>query len=214
MKMLTRTSSVLAIALAAAQTVDAQRLAYPAARTTDQVDVYHGTRVADPYRWLEDTDSPETRAWIEAENAISERYLASIPERTRIHDRLTQLWNFARTSTPARRGGRYFFFRNSGLQNQSVLYVADSLRGQPRVVLDPNTLRADGTEALSSSDLTDDGRMWPRAGATGRNCGCATWTRAATCRTACAGSSSRGWRGPGTGAASSTRATPSRRGTH
>jgi prolyl oligopeptidase len=159
MKMLTRTSSVLAIALAAASTVDAQRLAYPAARTTDQGDVYHGTRVADPYRWLEDTDSPETRAWIEAENAISERYLASIPERARIHDRLTQLWNFARTSTPARRGGRYFFFRNSGLQNQSVLYVADSLRGVPRVVLDPNTLRADGTEALSSSDLTDDGRM-------------------------------------------------------
>jgi len=160
MKMLARTSSSLLLAMALSHAAaGAQRLAYPAARASDQVDDYHGTRVADPYRWLEDTDAPETRAWIDAENAVTERYLSAIPQRARIRQRLTEVWNYARSFPPTVRGGRYFFFRNTGLQNQSVLYVADSLRGEPRVVLDPNTLRADGTEALSTLEITDDGRL-------------------------------------------------------
>ncbi|HEX6747376.1 MAG TPA: prolyl oligopeptidase family serine peptidase [Longimicrobium sp.] len=150
------------LVLAAAVTplaAGAQRPAYPTTRTVEQADDYHGTRVADPYRWLEDTDAPETRAWITAQNALTEQYLAAIPERARIQARLTELWNFPRWGSPARRSGRYFYFKNTGLQNQSVLYVAPSPRGEPRVLLDPNTLRADGTEALTTAQYTDDGRL-------------------------------------------------------
>jgi len=160
MKTLARTLASLALLLAgAALPAPAQRPAYPQARTVEQFDDYHGTRVADPYRWLEDTESAETRAWIEAQNRVTEQYLASIPERAAIHRRLTELWNFPRWSSPTRRGARYFYFRNTGLQNQSVMYVASSPRGAARVLLDPNTLRADGTEALSTTALSDDGTM-------------------------------------------------------
>jgi len=160
MKTLARTTASLALLLAgAALPATAQRPAYPQARTVEQFDDYHGTRVADPYRWLEDTGSAETRAWIEAQNRVTEQYLASIPERAAIHRRLTELWNFPRWSAPTRRGARYFYFRNTGLQNQSVMYVAASPRGPARVLLDPNTLRADGTEALSTTALSDDGTL-------------------------------------------------------
>ncbi|HEV7588247.1 MAG TPA: prolyl oligopeptidase family serine peptidase [Longimicrobium sp.] len=160
MKTLARTSAALVIALAgAAATAPAQRLNYPEARTVEQLDEYHGTRVADPYRWLEDTESADTRAWIAAENRVTDQYLAAIPQRAAIRARLTQLWNFPRWSPPNRRGARYFYFRNTGLQNQSVMYVAPSPRGPARVLLDPNTLRADGTEALTSSTLSPDGRL-------------------------------------------------------
>ena len=152
-------ASLALLAAAAALPAQAQRLAYPQARTVEQFDDYHGMRVADPYRWLEDTDAPETRAWIEAQNRLTEQYIAAIPQRAAIHRRLTELWNFPRWSSPTRRGARYFYFRNTGLQNQSVMYVAASPRGQARVLLDPNTLRADGTEALSTSALSDDGTM-------------------------------------------------------
>src|SRR5262249_40379284 len=93
---------------------------YPAARRSDQVDDYHGRSVADPYRWLEDTDSPETRAWIEAENKLTFGFLRSIPAREKIHERLTRLWNYEKYGIPSARGGRYFYSRNDGLQNQSV----------------------------------------------------------------------------------------------
>ncbi|HET7464556.1 MAG TPA: hypothetical protein VFJ82_25165, partial [Longimicrobium sp.] len=161
MKTFARTSASLALLLAGvAAALPAQRLDYPAARTVEQWDDYHGTRVADPYRWLEATDSPETRAWIEAQNRLTEQYLSQIPQRDAIRRRLTALWNAPRWSAPTRRGTRYFYFRNTGLQNQSVLYLASgSPRGQARVLLDPNTLRADGTEALTSTAFTDDGRM-------------------------------------------------------
>ena len=121
---------------------------YPDARKDDQTDDYHGTQVADPYRWLEDPDSPESRAWIEAENALAFGFLEKLPARERIAKRLTTLWNYERYGAPYLQGGRYFYGKNDGLQNQSVLYVAESLDAAPRVLLDPNTLSADGTVAL------------------------------------------------------------------
>src|SRR5262245_53464718 len=114
-------------------------LRYPDARRSAQVDDYHGTKVADPYRWLEELDAPETRAWIEAENKLTFDWLAEVPERAALRERLTKLTNFERFGAPKKRGGRYFFTRNDGLQNQAVLYVADTLDGPARVLLDPNT---------------------------------------------------------------------------
>jgi len=125
----------------------------------DHVDDYHGTKVADPYRWLEDADSAETRAWVEAENKVTFAYLNTIPERERIRARLTRLWDYEKFSAPFREGKRYFYFRNSGLQNQSVLYTVTSLTGEPKLLLDPNTLSADGTVALSGLAVSDDGRL-------------------------------------------------------
>jgi prolyl oligopeptidase len=135
-----------------------QAISYPPARKADVVDDYHGTKVPDPYRWLEDVDSPETRAWVEAENRVTFGYLEQIPERERIRRRLTELWNYPKYGAPFKKGGRYFFFKNSGLQNQSVLYTQRSLTAAPEVLLDPNTLSADGTVALSILALSEDGR--------------------------------------------------------
>jgi prolyl oligopeptidase len=134
-------------------------LVYPQARRGDQVDDYHGVKVADPYRWLEDTDSAETQAWVEAENKLTFGYLERIPYRQAIRERLTKLWNYERFSVPEQKGGRYFFEHNDGLQNQSVLLVAESLNAEPRVLLDPNTLSSDGTIALAGTSITDDGKL-------------------------------------------------------
>jgi prolyl oligopeptidase len=122
---------------------------YPAARKADQVDDYHGVKIADPYRWLEDLDSQETRTWVEAENNLTFSFLSSIPARTSIKDRLTKLWNYEKYGIPFKEGNRYFYSRNSGLQNQSVLYTMTSINGEPKLLLDPNTLSTDGTVALS-----------------------------------------------------------------
>ncbi|MBI4326346.1 MAG: S9 family peptidase [Chloroflexi bacterium] len=132
--------------------------AYPLTAKVDQVDDYHGTKVADPYRWLEDTDSPPTKAWVEAQNKLTFAYLEQIPARNQIKQRLTQLWNYERYGVPVKIGGRYFFTRNDGLQNQSVLYTAQSLEAEPAVLLDPNLLSTDGTVALSGSEASDDGK--------------------------------------------------------
>src|SRR2546427_2500852 len=137
----------------------AQTLQYPAARKSDVVDDYHGTRVPDPYRWLEDPDSPESRAWIEAENRLTAAYLAEVPARATIRQRLTQLWNYPKYGAPFRKGRRYFFFKNDGLQNQSVLYKQASLTADPETLLDPNLLAEDGTVALSTLGVSDDGRL-------------------------------------------------------
>lgn len=123
----------------------------------DTVDRYHGTAVADPYRWLEDSESAETRAWVEAQNAVTLPYLATLPQRAAFQARLTELWNFARYSVPQRVGQRRFYERNDGLQNQAVLWVQEG-DGTPRVLLDPNTLSADGTVALSQWRASPDGR--------------------------------------------------------
>jgi len=136
----------------------AQALRYPPARRADQVDDYFGTRVADPYRWLEDVDAPETQAWIEAENAVTFAYLAAIPSRDSLRRRLTELWDYPRFGTPFKKQGRYFYFQNDGLQNQSVLYLQDALHGAPRVLLDPNLFSKDGTVALAALGLSEDAR--------------------------------------------------------
>src|SRR6266487_2958230 len=137
----------------------AQTLQYPAARKSDVVDDYHGTRVPDPYRWLEDPDSPESRAWIEAQNRLTTAYLSQIPERATIRERLTKLWNYPKYGTPFRKARRYFFFKNDGLQNQSVLYKQASLTADPETLLDPNLLSQDGTVALSTLAVSEDGRL-------------------------------------------------------
>jgi prolyl oligopeptidase len=134
------------------------RIVYPDTRRADQVDDYHGTRVADPYRWLEDTDAPETAAWVEAQNRVTFAHLEAIPARERIRARLTELWNYPKYGVPFKEGGRYFIYRNSGLQNQPVLYVHETLADSGRVLLDPNTLSADGTVALSTVSVSEDGK--------------------------------------------------------
>ena len=144
--------------LAQAQSAAAAAPAPPPTRASEQVDDYHGRQVADPFRWLEDTDAPETAAWVSAQNAVTFAYLAAIPEREAIRKRLTQLWNYERYSTPFRRAGRYFYFRNDGLQSQSVLYTQPALDAPPAVLLDPNTMSADGTVALSMTAVSHDGR--------------------------------------------------------
>ena len=154
--------TVLSLLTLVAGTMGAQTqnapLSYPVAARGAQVDDYHGVSVADPYRWLEDTDSPATKAWVEAENRLTESFLATIPERPAIKSKLTEIWNFARYSAPFKEGGRYFYFQNTGLQNQSVLYVQDGRNSSPRVLLDPNVLSPDGTVALSGQAASDNGR--------------------------------------------------------
>jgi prolyl oligopeptidase len=134
-------------------------LSYPVARKGETVDNYHGTAVADPYRWLEDPDSPETRAWIEAENRLTEGYLAGILERPRLRNRLEALWNYPKYSPPFRKAGRYFFLKNDGLQNQAVLYQQGSRTAPPAVLLDPNAFSDDGTIALSTLAVSEDARL-------------------------------------------------------
>ena len=149
---------LLFLMLAMSVPAAAQQFVPPPTRTADVVDDYHGTRVPDPYRWLEDTESAETTAWVEAQNAVTFAWLGAIPERTRIRERLTQLWDYERYSTPWRRGTREFWFRNDGLQNQSVLYTAEQ-GGPASILLDPNTLSADGTTALTMATASRDGRL-------------------------------------------------------
>jgi prolyl oligopeptidase len=132
---------------------------YPDARRDGTVDNYHGTRVADPYRWLENETSDETQSWIAAQNEITNAYLDSLPARDRIEARLTELYNYERFGTPEEEGGRYFYSRNDGLQNQSVLYVADSLDATPRVLIDPNTFSEDGTQALGGTEVSPNGKL-------------------------------------------------------
>jgi prolyl oligopeptidase len=136
-------------------------LKYPNTHRVDQVDDYHGVKVKDPYRWLEQDvrTSKEVADWVAAENAVTFAYLKSIPERDAILKRVRELWNYEKHSVPFKEGGRYFYAKNDGLQNQSVLYVQDSLDATPRMLLDPNTWSNDGTVALSGPPaVSDDGR--------------------------------------------------------
>nr|WP_206108258.1 prolyl oligopeptidase family serine peptidase [Paludisphaera soli] len=132
---------------------------YPDAPKSDAIDVYHGTKVADPYRPLEDPDSDVTRAWVEAENKITNGFLGSVPQREAIRARVTELWDYEKFSAPGKKGGKYFYTHNTGLQNQGVLFVLDALDGQGRTLLDPNTLSADGTVALSGTVASDGGGL-------------------------------------------------------
>ncbi len=132
--------------------------AYPLARKVDQIDDYHGTKVADPYRWLEDADSADTRAWIEGENEVTFAYLEKIPTRDAIKSHLTTRWNYERWGTPLREGRSYFVEKNDGLQNQGVIYTMDSLTGAPKPLIDPNALSQAGTTALADFDVSNDGK--------------------------------------------------------
>ena len=140
-----------------------QAIKYPAARVSGQVDDYFGVKVADPYRWMEDVDAPEVKTWVDGENAVTQAFLADVPSRNKIHARLMELNSYERVSAPGRAGGRYFFSKNSGLQNQAVIYWQEGPDGTPKVLLDPNTLAADGTIALGGSAVTDDGKLWAYA---------------------------------------------------
>ncbi|HEX5132561.1 MAG TPA: prolyl oligopeptidase family serine peptidase [Candidatus Krumholzibacteria bacterium] len=136
-----------------------KKYTYPEAMRGDVVDNYHGTMVADPYRWLEDPNSPETRAWVAKENELTRAYIDAYDRREAIEARLTKLWNYPKYSLPVKHGDHYFFTRNDGLQNQSVLYVQKSLGGDATLVLDPNKLSEDGTVALTGTHYTRDGAL-------------------------------------------------------
>ena len=133
-------------------------LKYPDARRADTVETLHGRAVPDPYRWLEDPNSDETKAWIAAENRVTFGYLEQIPARTKIKERLTRLWNYERFGTPSREGAWYIFAKNDGLQNQSVIYKTRALDAPAEILIDPNSLSSDGTVALSSLSFSDDGK--------------------------------------------------------
>jgi prolyl oligopeptidase len=136
----------------------ATRLSYPSTKKVDHVDTYHGETVADPYRWLEDENSPETAAWVEAQNKVTFAYLDRIPFRKELAARLEALYNYPKYSAPSRRGDYFIFSKNDGLQNQSVLYIQKGLDGTPEVLIDPNKLSEDGTSRLGTFSLSDDGK--------------------------------------------------------
>ena len=135
------------------------QIVYPFTAQVSVSDLYHGTPVADPYRWLENLDSPAVQQWVAAQNAVSKPRLESIPQRAWLKARLTQLWDYERYDTPVRRGGHYFYLHNDGTQNQNVLFVSDSLGSPGRVLYDPNTERADATVALSEFTPSEQGDM-------------------------------------------------------
>ncbi|GAA5482783.1 prolyl oligopeptidase family serine peptidase [Haloferula sargassicola] len=145
---------MLAPLIALASAID-----YPKTKTSDLVETLHGVQVADPYRWLEDDNSQETKAWVEAENKVTFSYLDGLPERDEIKQRLAKLWNFERFGLPEEQGGQWFFTHNSGLQNQSVLMTAAAPDAEPRVLLDPNTLSDDGTVSLADYQPSRDGKL-------------------------------------------------------
>jgi prolyl oligopeptidase len=140
---------------------------YPASPTVEHTDDYSGTKVSDPYRWMEELDAPATKAWVAAQNAFTDAELAKMPERAIVKQRLTELWNYPRLSLPFKEANWYFYTKNNGLQNQSPLYVQDGLTGTPRVLLDPNTLSKDGTVALAVSAPSPDGKWFGYGLATG-----------------------------------------------
>ena len=155
-------TGLLALALlgpAQADEADAPAFTYPEARRGDVIDTYHGVEVSDPYRWLEAPDSEETRAWVDGQVALTTEYLSAIPAQQSLKDRLAVLWNYERFSAPSKKGDRYFFRHNDGLQNHSVLYTADSLSSAARPVLDPNTLSEDGTVSVRLTSLSEDGSL-------------------------------------------------------
>lgn len=156
--MYTEWIALMLVVLLAVASVEAQSLKYPSTRKSDHVDNYHGISVPDPYRWLEDTESAETKAWIEAQNALTMPYLHALPYREPLKRILTRRWNYPRYGIPFKRGRRYFYFKNDGLQNQAVLYWQPTLTGKPRVLLDPNLLSPDGTVSVSNVAVSENGR--------------------------------------------------------
>lgn len=132
---------------------------YPETEVAEQSDLIHGVDVSDPYRWLEDLDSEATREWVEAQNTLTHSYLHALPHRDELRSRLTELWDFERFGVPRKKQDRYFFTRNDGLQNQSVVFYLDRLDGEPVELLDPNSLSGEGTVALTSFRISPDGNL-------------------------------------------------------
>ncbi len=133
---------------------------YPETKMVDTINEYFGVKVSDPYRWLEDDNSKETAEWVEAENKVTFSYLDQIPFRDRVKERLEKIWDYPKYGTPFKRGENYFYFKNDGLQNQSVLYIQKGLDGEPEVFLDPNKLSEDGTVALSGMSVSENGEYF------------------------------------------------------
>ncbi|MCE4557178.1 prolyl oligopeptidase family serine peptidase [Roseateles cellulosilyticus] len=151
--------TALTLAAMLATSAPAQAFDYPATRKAEQTDVYHGTTVADPYRWLEDDNSAETKAWVVEQNRVTEAFLQAMPQRLPVRRLYTELYNFERFGVPFTEGGRYFWSRNDGLQQQNVLYTAKSLKDAPVVALDPNGFSKDGTVALTGVVPSRDGKL-------------------------------------------------------
>ena len=155
---LTLLSTAILLTCCAEPLADPAVFNYPSTRKVDVVETLHSVKVPDPYRWLEDLDSPETREWVKAQNAVTFPYLKALPDRERLKDELTSLWNYERYGLPEKEGNFYFFTLNTGLQNQGVLYVSEGLDGDPRILLDPNTLSEDGTVSLAGTAVSPDGK--------------------------------------------------------
>lgn len=153
------TIACIAAAVYAQPAKQARKISYPPTVKGDVIETLHGVSIADPYRWLEDLDSPETAAWVAAQNQVTFGYLAEIPAREAIRNRMTRLWDYEKYGMPRKEGARYFYSYNTGLQNQSVSYVTEKLNEKGRVLIDPNALSADGTVALAGMDITDDARL-------------------------------------------------------
>lgn len=149
---------LLATGVMAVSCAQQKKITYPETAKVDTVDVYFGTEVADPYRWLENDTSAATAAWVEAENEVTNAYLSRIPFRRKLQERLTDLTNYEKIGIPFKKHGKYYFYKNDGLQNQSVLYVQDALDSEPRVFLDPNKFSDDGTVALSGISFSNNGK--------------------------------------------------------
>ena len=150
--------TVLLLTLFFFSTSHSQKLNYPKTKKIDHVDDYHGIKVADPYRWLEDNNSKETADWVEAENKVTQEYLSKIPFRDALRKRLTDLWNYERYSAPSKHGDNYIFSKNDGLQEQSVVYIQKGLDGTPEVFLDPNKLSDDGSVSLAGLSFSNDNK--------------------------------------------------------
>ena len=150
----------LSALLGSSLTLYSQTVNYPQTKKIEFTDTYHGVKVPDPYRWLEDDNSAETKEWVKAENLVTRAYIDAIPFRNKIRERLEKLWNFPRYGTPEREGKYILFSKNDGMQNQSVLYVQEGMTGTPRILLDPNKLSKNGTIALGGSSVSHDGKYF------------------------------------------------------
>ena len=151
---MTRKYSILFIAMMTMLSSAFAQIKYPETKKVDQVDDYFGTKVSDPYRWLEDDKSAETAAWVAAENKITQDYLSKIPFREQVRKRLEEMWNYPKYSSPFKEGEYYYYYKNDGLQNQSILYRQPGLNGRPEIFIDPNKMSKDGTAAVSTPSFT------------------------------------------------------------
>ena len=151
-------SILLSVILFVSVHAQEQKIKYPVAKKVDHVDDYHGIKVADPYRWLEDTNSKETADWVEAENKVTEEYLSKIPFRDALRKKLTDLWNYEKYSAPSKHGSYYIYSKNDGLQEQNVIYMQSGLDAKPEVLLDPNKLSSDGSVSLGGLAISNDNK--------------------------------------------------------